>query len=443
MPDKNIFCNAPWYELQIYWDGSLGFCCQESHKMYPDNLSSKYNVKNMTIQQWMDSEPMRAARMAMFGDKKNSFCQRCYNEESLSDTSRRLRCNQKSVIFTRTAFEESYLQSPGYEKFESTRSANGAYDGMPIDLHIDLGNYCNLTCKMCNPQASSSIAVQHLKWDIKSAQQYVGSDWTRDQSTWDRVIDELAGISGLRNVHFMGGETLITKRFEDFVDSMLARGRTDLNFSFVTNGTTFNEALIKKLLKFRRIGIEVSIETLTDHNAYQRQGTDTNEVLKNIDRYLQYCDNDRVTLTVRPAISLLTIGNYHTLLKYCLDKSLVVKSLICYTPRYYDIAILPQEVKDLYIKRYQDFLTSNNLEEIDSSGDFNESDPNQLYRIVKTQVLQCINALKSPRPEDADRLLEEMVYWCSRWDKVHKYDAISLYPELADTFIKNGYEHRT
>ena len=36
MTDKNIFCNSPWYELHIYWDGSLGFCCQEAHKLYDD-----------------------------------------------------------------------------------------------------------------------------------------------------------------------------------------------------------------------------------------------------------------------------------------------------------------------------------------------------------------------------------------------------------------------
>jgi MoaA/NifB/PqqE/SkfB family radical SAM enzyme len=438
-PDKNIFCNSPWYELHIYWDGSLGFCCQESHKVYPDNQAGKYNIKNMTIQEWMNSEPMRAARMSMFGNKKNSYCTRCYFEESVSNASRRHRANQKSVIFTRTAFEESYLQSPGQKKFEKTRALDGDYDGMPVDLHIDLGNYCNLTCKMCNPQASSSIAVQHIKWGIQSARQYVGTDWTRDSAVWNRVIEELSNITKLKNVHFMGGETLITKRFEDFVDFMLSKGRTDLNFSFVTNGTTFNQSLIEKLLKFKRIGIEVSIETLTDHNAYQRQGTNTDQVRENIEKYLQYCDNDRVTLTARPAISLLTIGNYHTLLKYCLDKSLVVKSLLVYKPDYYDPSILPDDVKEMYITRYEDFLIDNDLQKVDCSIDYNESDPHQLPQIIKNQVIQCINALKIQRPTNADQLLKEMVIWCRRWDDVHGYDAVTLYPELKTTFEKYGY----
>ena len=95
MPDKNIFCNAPWYELHIYWDGSLGFCCQEAHKLYFDDLSTHYNVKNMTIKEWFDSEPMRTARLNMLGHTPNSICFRCYHQQTHGSTSRRHKSNQK------------------------------------------------------------------------------------------------------------------------------------------------------------------------------------------------------------------------------------------------------------------------------------------------------------------------------------------------------------
>jgi hypothetical protein len=220
---------------------------------------------------------------------------------------------------------------------------------------------------------------------------------------------------------------------------MLAAGRTDLNFSFVTNGTVFNQALLDKLLKFDRVGIEVSIETTTDHNAYQRQGTDTAEVLKNIQRYRQFCDNDRVTLTVRPAISLLTIGQYHTLLAYCFDHGLIVKSLICDHPKYYHPSILPWEIKNQYRVRYEQFLIDYNLTDVDCSIDYNESDPSQLPRIIKNQVLQCINILDTAQPTDANQLLGEMVAWSHRWDQVHGYNARLLYPEFKDIFDQYGY----
>jgi len=439
MPHKNIFCNSPWYELQIYWDGSLGFCCQEAHKLYPDNLSSHYNVGRMSIREWFDSEPMRQARLGMFGSQPNSICGRCYHEQKHNGTSRRHKSNQKSVIFTKTAFDQSYQQSPGYSKFESSRSNQGAYSGLPIDLHIDLGNYCNLACKMCRPQASSVIAAQQVKWGNKDALQYVGTDWTRDEAVWLRVLDELASIPNLNNIHFMGGETLITKRFEDFVDYMIARGRTDLHFSFVTNGTTFNESLIDKLKQFKRVGIEVSIETVTDHNAYQRQGTDTEQVLKNINRYLDYCNNDNITLTVRPAISALTIGYYDTLLRYCIERKIIVKSLWVSKPSFLNPSILPDAIRQEYILKYKKLITDYKLDATDHLVDYNESDPNEIARIIASQADQCINMLSSPRPNDSEEQLKTMVAQCRRWDDVYGYNARKLYPEFTTILDDYGY----
>jgi sulfatase maturation enzyme AslB (radical SAM superfamily) len=439
LTNKNIFCNTPWYELQIYWDGSLGFCCQEDHQLYPEEAKEKYNITNMSIQDWYDSKPMRAARSMMFADTRNSVCRRCYHEEDHSDSSRRHRSNQKSVIFTRTNFQESYEQSPGFDKFEKSRINHGAYDSLPLELHIDLGNYCNLSCKMCNPKASSNIAAQHVKWGIKGANKFVGTDWTRDQAVWDRVLDELASIPNFKNIHFMGGETLITRRFEDFIDYMIDRRRFDLNFSFVTNGTTFNESLLDKLKKFQRVGIEVSIETVTDHNAYQRQGTDTQQVLANIQRYITHCNGSNITLTVRPAISLLTIGHYHTLLRYCHEHRIIVKALLVSTPKFLDVKVLPDTVRQDYSKHYKQLIEDLNLYAVDAGVDYNESDPNQIDRIIKNQIDQCLTLLTAPQAADADQLLDKLVLHCRRWDDVHGYNAVELYPELAQEFVTRGY----
>ena len=72
---------------------------------------------------------------------------------------------------------------------------------------------------MCFPRASSKIAVQEVKWGIESSKKYVGTDWTSDQSVWDNFKTQLVTIQKLKNIHFMGGETLISPRFEDLVDT--------------------------------------------------------------------------------------------------------------------------------------------------------------------------------------------------------------------------------
>ena len=393
----------------------------------------------MSIREWMDSDPMRKARTNMFGDAPISFCSGCYHEENYSSTSRRHRCNQKSVIFTKIDFDASYLQSPSLAKFQHSQDHAGEYDGMPIDLHIDLGNYCNLTCKMCKPEASSSIAIQYVKWGIDEAKKYVGTNWTRNDGTWNRVLRELAEIKELRNIHFMGGETLITDKFEDFVDYMIASRRTDLNLSFVTNGTVFRESLMEKLKLFQRVGIEVSIETLTPHNIYQRQGTDNDMVMKHIADYKKLCDNNKITLTVRSAISLLTIGYYHTLLEFCWQQRFIVKSLLCSQPLYLDACILPRSIKELYKSRYLELIDRLQLDFGKLNLDYNESDPHMIDHIIANQVYQVLRLLDTDPPPDSDQQWQQMASWCRRWDDVHNLDARILYPEFRELLDRHGY----
>lgn len=434
--NPGIFCNTPWYELHIYWDGSLGICCQEDHKLYTEP-NSKYNIRNMTIQEWFNSDPVRNFRTKILGDQRVSECRRCYIEEDYGGNSRRLKANQKSVIFTRTAFEPSFEQSPGYDSFKLSATQQGLTDTHPIDLHIDLGNFCNLACKMCNPRASSTIAAQQVKWGMETSRQYLGTDWTRDSAVWNNFKNQLLEIPNLNNIHFMGGETLLTNRFEDLVDTMTAHDRFDLCFSFVTNGTVFRPELIEKLKRFRRVGIEVSIETVDDHNAYQRQGTDTTVVLANIQNYLKMCNGTSVTVALRPAPSLLTIGYYPGLLEYALNHQLIVKSNLCNDPRFLSAEILPKFIKQQYQTAYHDLLDQ--LCQVTVDSDYNASDPNNYRQSIKEQAIMCLNILQTPTPTDSESALHDMVQHCERWDQVYGYDARKLYPEFQEIFDQYGY----
>jgi len=441
MPNQKIFCNSPWYELHIYWDGALAFCCHASPNVpYDSALKQKYNIRNMSIREWYDSEPMRNARLQVLGNSPWNHCNRCWHEERVSHTSRRHRSNQKSVIFTKQNFSESYQQSPGFAKFEHSRLNAGAYDGMPIDLHIDLGNYCNLACKMCKPSASSRIASQYRQWGMISS---VAQDWTADPEVWDRFREELVSIPKLKNIHFMGGETIIQPRFHDLVDFLIINDRTDVCISFVTNGTTFDKKLIEKLKKFPRVGLEISIETLDALNEYTRQGTDNQIVLDNIRRYIDECNGTTITVTLRPAPGLLTVKSYWQVIEYALQNGLLIKSNICTNPDYLDISTLPMNIRQEYKSRYLLLIEQHNLENLNLNTDYNESDPNNFRKVAKNQISQILEILDLPVPEDQDRRLKDLVRHLDRWDRVFGFDARTLYPELTNILDNHGYLQNT
>jgi hypothetical protein len=290
---------------------------------------------------------------------------------------------------------------------------------------------------MCNPRASSTIASQQVKWGIESSKQYLGTDWTRNNQVWSSFIQQILELPKLNNIHFMGGETLLTDRFEDFVNAMIDHKRFDLCFSFVTNGTVFRPKLIQKLKQFRRVGIEVSIETVDAHNSYQRQGTDTDLVLSNIKNYLELCNGTSVTVALRPAPSLLSIGYYTELLQYALDHKLVVKSNLCYNPRFLSAEILPENVKQIYQRTYKKFLDQ--LKTVEIASDYNASDPNNYQLAVKEQANMCLSVLQTPTPADSEQQLEAMVRHCEKWDRVYGYNAKKLYPEFREILDRYDY----
>lgn len=426
LPSDKVFCNSPWYELHIYWDGALSFCCHATPNVpYPITEKNQYNIRRMSIREWYSSEPMREARERMFSNDRWRFCRRCHYEEEVSTTSRRHRSNQKSVIFKEN-FRESFEQSPGYTKF-----MDADFDGMPIDLHIDLGNYCNLACKMCDPYASSRIASQHKIWRMLDS---APVDWTNDQAAWDRFLAELITIPKLQNIHFMGGETLIQPRFEECIDYLIANNRTDVCLSFVTNGTVYKESVINKLKLFPRAGIEVSIESTGTTNAYTRQGTDTKQVLANIDRYI----NNGYEITLRPAPSLLTVKEYWQVIKLALDKKLLIKSNICTDPEFLNINVLPLDIRKGYISNYQQLLKDYKLDD-NLFIDYNESDSGNYTQVAKNQIMQIIAMLEQPVPENQKVLLTQLLQHITNWDKIYEYNAIEVYPELSEMLLSHGY----
>jgi len=443
--NKNIFCNAPWHEIHIWHNGDYGYCCQRYDKPYdenfrvgqkPNDIPNPFNIKKMGIKEWYDSEPMRKSRLEFLGQQRPSACNGCWSSEDHGSSSKRTRSNQRSVIFQEN-FEDSLLQSPDFKHFKQAHDNNGQYGELPVDLHIDLGNYCNLSCKMCYPQGSTKIATQYKKWNILEDESLLGANWTADKETWNKFLDDVAELPRISSIHFMGGETLIQKQFLEFIDFMIDRGRVDYRISFVTNGTTFDQKLIDKLSKFEAVGIEISIETVDRSNEYIRQGTVNETVLDNIDRYLNL-KHDNISFIVRPTLSLLSIRDFHGLLRYCLKKKLLIKSLVLQAPVSQRIDVLPLEIRQGMIKPYQDLL-----EELDDLKfdhvDINENDGANYQEMVKRHAELAIELLRKDDHARQKELLGECVNWMDRWDKVQNLNALEIYSELSDILKKGGY----
>ena len=236
----------------------------------------------------------------------------------------------------------------------------------------------------------------------------------------------------------MGGETLIQPKFAECIDYLIANGRTDVCISFVTNGTVYDEDLISKLIKFQRLGIEVSIESTTASNSYIRQGTNTTTVLSNIDRYQKLVGNG-VTVTLRPAPSLLSARDYWQVIKLALDNKFPIKSNLCTDPEFLDISVLPRSIRQQYKQPYLDLLTEYKLDRVNLLLDYNESDEHNYQLVAKNQIVQMLNLLDQPERNDTKVLMTRLLAHMTNWDQVYNLNAVEMYPELAELLTGYGY----
>ena len=420
MANKNIFCNVPWTNLHIYWDGSFGACCSEVHA--PHVEPKKYNINNMTVSEWYSSTPIKTMRSQIKTENKLSQCEVCYKEEKIGYESRRIKENFKSIIFTELAFEKSYLQSPMWNDFESEST-----NRLPIDWHIDFGNECNLACKFCRPVASSLISNIFKKW--KLIDQSANQNWTLNPIAWQNFLDSITSVPNLNRLHFMGGEPLLSKRFPELLDFLLDNDRHNISISFVTNGTILNQNLINKLKKFSSCDVEVSLESISKNNHYIRQGSDTNIVLNNI-KLLCDQQTDKFHVILRTVPNILNINNYHEYINWAWEMKLPIQGIPLIDPKYLQISVLPLEYRKTLIPKYEEVknkITPRKINEISTGRNIGALDTS-----LRRECSAMISMLNRPEPDNVLELRKELSQWLIRWDKEFNLNAYDYYPEYKE-----------
>ena len=107
-------------------------------------------------------------------------------------------------------------------------------------------------------------------------------NWTNNDDAWTRFITDLQSIPKLNRVHFMGGEPMLSRRFEQFVDTMLEHN-PNISVSFVTNGSFSLTTRQKEILsKFRNLDFCFSIDGVGPVYEYLRYPLKWDQRLENI-----------------------------------------------------------------------------------------------------------------------------------------------------------------
>jgi len=435
MANKDIFCNIPWFELNINHDGSYDLCGCQNDKIIMTELGRQWNIKKIGIDEYWNSTRMREKRLIKLGDTIDPMCRMCQMKDAAGYTSARQKENLKSVIFHKK-FDRSFEQSPHKQYFDHSRDNHGETVTRIASLHLNIGTTCNFSCKFCPPEASSRVAQDQRKMGWIS-NDYRLEPWTQDALAWQRFVDWFNNnYQSVRVVHIIGGEPDLIERFRDLLRMFADKKMSWLNLSFTTNGSIDYSKYREQLEIFRRVEIGVSIETADLANDYLRQGANIVQILHNVDHMRAAMPG--VQWTFRTVPTALSVLRYHTLLQHALDRRIPIDASYPNRPRWMLSDLLPADLKEFTIRHLQDFADS----VVVTGEKFNNTkNPNNVEITLKNEAESLIQHLRKAEPADVDILRQEMAARLSEQDELHNKSIGDFIPEATDWLRIYGYRH--
>jgi molybdenum cofactor biosynthesis enzyme MoaA len=219
-------------------------------------------------------------------------------------------------------------------------------------IDVILSNECNLNCRMCTESLSTKWEKTFEKFsielkDYKIEEQYIPFDI---KNLFDQI-----DCSKIKTIKIQGGEPLISKKFDDLIDLLENKKIiSNINLIVMTNATVYSKRLFRKLTKFKKVNMSLSVDGVEELCDYIRTGSDWTKIKKNLDRWYQ----------VSLYTTRFTFQIKHTAQAYNLHQFESIKSLARSYNFNLDIGILNDPKRLSYSalpRKYVEYLIDNKI----------------------------------------------------------------------------------
>jgi MoaA/NifB/PqqE/SkfB family radical SAM enzyme len=314
---NKTFCTYPFDHNYIHPDGKIRLCCTTVQNIPTDDNYTLFDANKHTIDEYWNSNRMKEIRRKMIAGEKIRDCERCYRQE------------EKGV--------ESLRKTENMQYFIDNTSPDGTYNKPATDMQLQMGNICNLKCKMCSQMYShmhgmetKAIGEQDPEWLhwVKTESANV-NNWTNDLGTrheWYKNVEfktkTFEHISkNIQHLTIIGGEPTLIPEFYEMFEYLEEQGTLrDKSIRITTNLTTTNPKLTRWLPKLKDWNLFASIDGIAERTEYIRYPSDWNKILTNLQFYKDLL-GDNGGLTLSPAVQLLNIDQLDEIVKFWKDFS--------------------------------------------------------------------------------------------------------------------------
>jgi organic radical activating enzyme len=315
---KNTFCILPFIHMQVKPSGQMKPCCRfEFHNAEYKGPTGEYvfNPHNLneqaTLSSSQRSDTWEDIRQQLLKNQPVAGCSKCYHEEETSGFSMRTSENQLR--------NDNNQSAPNYDVSK------------PVIKYLEMtfGNYCNLKCRTCNGDLSSTW------WEDENA--LVDSGKYPDRFFYIRNSTKNVNIpfkwmpedfANVEEIKFTGGEPMIHPDFIKLMDMLIEIDvAKNIKLDVFTNCSwTPGEKYISRIKQFKKVVLSLSVDGVGAVNDYIRSPSKWETVDRAVSEWLELENTDREKFHVvwNPTINIYNVPSIKDMINWWLDKNAAI-----------------------------------------------------------------------------------------------------------------------
>jgi len=354
------------------------------------------NIKLNSKEQYWNSDQLKNIQKNMLDNMRDTGCNICWKKEDRGYSSLRQHSNQ--------------IYKDHVEDIKQNKKADH-----PFYIDLRLGNLCNLKCRMCISDWSSQIAGEILDnlnedWIDTPTQKVIEIN----DDTWE-LLD--LWLPHVRRVFMTGGEPTIIKRNLDYINKIVASGRSkDVELIFTTNATNINKQFIEVSEKFKSVSFNVSVDAIGPLANYIRFPSNWQTIENNL-------KNIKHGVSFNTTIQWLNMTRLNEIFDYIENCGIAFGGIwfqLVTDPCYLDPIYAPRFMKEKCVSDIDNFLNRPFLNE--------EKYNNILYGELKQSLIQTKEFLV--RNMDNVQHVDEFLKRMEILDRLRGQRLFDVLPEL-------------
>lgn len=400
------FCVVPWAHVMINSEKKVS-PCSRINKGY---LYGDFD-KGELSESW-SSERAEALRKLMLSGSRPHVCFFCNSQD---------RANMKAYRHV----ERDRLQFRG-RTIRDLNQQFGLKNTRPISIEFRFSNVCNLRCRTCNSQYSTS-------WYHEAVEFYGEEKETRPKKTFSTTEDLQRffekELPHLQHIKILGGEPLIQDEFYLLLEKLISLNKTDVQITVTTNLTRLkhkNWSFLEFYQRFPNLRLGVSLDGIGEKAELIRKGTSWPEMEKNLKliRVLGRLHQ----IEPYPVISVLNCFHITNLLTYLVETQLLranqspTRNYVQH-PQYLSVHILNRQERLTLERHYREYLAEARLNFGPAITKVLESYLNDILAFLNTDELLHL------RPEFCEKM---------KWlDHSRQESTLQMFPELKSLWLES------